>query len=68
MSVDFSFKCLCIILILHNFREMNFSIMLKLRASITLTRPCNIQQYFTAVKMLIFDDFLKCFSYFCSKH
>ena len=34
--------------------------------NITKTRPCNIQQYFTAVKMFIFR--LKYFSYFSSKH
>ena len=36
---------------------------------ITQTRPCNIQQYFMAVKMLIFQmKKIYYFSYFCSKH
>ena len=33
----------------------------RLDVMITQTRPCNIQQYFTAVKMLIFRFFLNSF-------
>ena len=29
--------------------------------NITQTRPCNIQQYFTAVKMLVFRSYLLIF-------
>ena len=35
--------------------------------NITQTRPCNIQQYFTAVKMLIFRWFFKIFFLFLLK-
>ena len=36
--------------------------------NITKTRPCNIQRFFTAVKMTIFSIIFRLFSYFCSKH
>ena len=36
---------------------------------ITKTRPCNIQLFFTSVKMTFFGKFFfLLFSYFCSKH
>ena len=39
-----------------------------LSGHITKTRLCNIQRFFTAVKMTIFSRNLFTFSYFCSKH
>ena len=35
---------------------------------ITQKYPCNILQFFTAVKTIILDEKMRYFSYFCSKH
>ena len=43
----------------HYGQLITFVVVTRLESIITQTRPCNIQQYFTAVKMLIFQIIFK---------
>ena len=52
----------------HRLFKLSVCFEIQVLSSITKTRPCNKQRFFTPIKMTIFILIFLLFFYFCSEH